>query len=256
MNRIEELFKKKEGGVLSIFYTAGYPSLGDTIPVLEALQNEGVDLVELGMPFSDPLADGHVIQESSMKAIANGMTLSVLFDQLKGFREKIHLPVVLMGYVNTVMQYGIESFCKKCAEVGIDGVILPDLPFYEYETFYKASFEKAGLANVFLITPQTSDDRIQVLDRATKGFLYLVSSASTTGSSKNVVNTVDYLKRIQSLNLQSNTLVGFNIKDQSSFAIACEFSKGAIIGSAFVKSLAEEGSIEEKVKKFIKNIRG
>lgn len=255
-NRIERLFEAKSDGILSVFTTAGYPNLEDTIPVLEALQEAGVDMVELGMPFSDPLADGPVIQNSSMQAIENGMRLQVLFEQLEGFRQKIHLPIVLMGYVNTVMQYGIEQFCEKCKALEIDGVILPDLPHYEYETIYKPYFERAGLANVFLVSPSTTPERIRVLDQASKGFLYLVSSASTTGSDKAVTNTEAYLQRVKAMNLSSKTLVGFNIKDSESFQLACKYSNGAIIGSAFIKALgAHEGALKEKVVNFVAGIK-
>ena len=254
-NRIESLFSRKENEVLSVFTTAGFPELNDTLPVMEALQEAGVDMIELGMPFSDPLADGPVIQQSSMKAIANGMRLQVLFDQLEGFRSKIHIPIVLMGYVNTVMQYGIEAFCNRCAALEIDGVILPDLPHYEYETIYKPHFEAAGLHNVFLVSPQTSEERIKILDDSTRGFLYLVSSASTTGSDKVVTNTETYLQRIKAMGLKSKTLVGFNIKDASSFQLACTYSNGAIIGSAFIKSLHGQGSIKDRVARFVRTIK-
>ncbi len=251
-NRITDLFQEKEYRILSIFTTAGFPKLNSTIPVLTALQNEGVDMIELGMPFSDPLADGPVIQNSSSIAIEDGMTLKVLFGQLEGFREKIHVPVILMGYVNTVMQYGIEAFCEKCSEVGIDGVILPDLPLYEYETFYRPQFDKHGLLNVFLVTPQTGDARIAELDKATEGFLYLVSTASTTGSNKKVASMTGYLDRNQKMNLSSKTIVGFNIKDSETFETACKYSNGAIIGSAFIKAINPSGDAQEEIEKDVK----
>lgn len=255
MNRINQLFNTKKQDILSIFTTAGYPTLDSTVEVLKNLQDSGVDMIELGMPFSDPLADGPVIQGSSMKAIENGMTLKVLFKQLEGFRTQIEVPVVLMGYVNTVMQYGIEDFCQKCQELGIDGVILPDLPFYEYKTTYQSLFEKHGLLNVFLITPQTSSNRIKEIDEATKGFLYLVSSASTTGSSKKVSGVENYLNRIQQMNLKSKTVVGFNIKDHSSFTTACKYSNGAIIGSAFVKALEHSTDLKSTINNFVQSIK-
>jgi tryptophan synthase alpha chain len=255
MNRINELFENKKEGILSIFTTAGYPRLDCTVEVLESLQNSGVDMIELGMPFSDPLADGPVIQNSSSIAIENGMTLKVLFSQLEGFRDKINVPVILMGYVNTVMQYGFEAFCAKCDQVGIDGLILPDLPLFEYETLYKDMFEKQGLLNVFLITPQTSDERIHKLDQASEGFLYLVSSASTTGSTKVVTGVEDYLKRIQDMNLKSDTVVGFNIKDHQTFSAACKYSNGAIIGSAFVKAIAKSEDLNGDISNFVEMIK-
>jgi len=255
MNKINNLFKVKQDGILSIFMTAGYPELNSTIKSLVALQESGVDMIELGMPFSDPLADGPVIQQSSSVAIGNGMTLKVLFSQLEGFREKVHVPIILMGYVNTVMQFGIEAFCVKCQEVGIDGVILPDLPLFEYEASYKELFEKHGLLNVFLVTPQTSDERIREIDNASDGFIYLVSSASTTGSAKKITGVENYLERIQGMNLNSNTIVGFNIKDKKSFNSACKLSNGAIIGSAFVKAIEGSQNLKEDINKFIKTIK-
>lgn len=255
MNKINELFNTKKEGVLSIFTTAGYPNLNCTVEVLESLQDNGVDMIELGMPFSDPLADGPVIQNSSSVAIENGMTLKVLFSQLEGFRTKIKVPVILMGYMNTVMQYGIEAFCAKCEEVGVDGVILPDLPLFEYEALYKDLFDEHGLLNVFLITPQTSDERIHQLDEASEGFLYLVSSASTTGSTKAITGVEEYLKRIQGMNLKSNTVVGFNIKDRQTFEEACRFSNGAIIGSAFVKAIEKSEDLSADISNFVETIK-
>lgn len=259
MNRINKVLEEKKDGVLSIFATAGFPTLNCTVTVLEELQSNGVDMIELGMPFSDPLADGPVIQNSSSVAIENGMGLKTLFKQIEGFRKTVHVPVILMGYVNTVMQYGIEKFCAKCEEVGIDGVILPDLPFFEYQTTYKELFDQHGLINVFLITPQTSAERIKILDEATKGFLYLVSSASTTGSAKVVGNVNDYLERIQGMNLASKQIVGFNIKDAASYQTACKYSNGAIIGSAFVKAIDPKaegtGDLKNDIKNFVSSIR-
>lgn len=258
MNRITELFQNKKDGILSIFATAGFPERDNTMDVLEVLQENGVDLIELGMPFSDPLADGPVIQNSSSVAIEKGMDLKTLFHQIEGFRSKIKVPVILMGYVNTVMQYGIEKFCKKCEEVGIDGVILPDLPFFEYQSTYKSLFDQHGLLNVFLITPQTSEERIKMLDQASEGFLYLVSSASTTGSTKVMNNVEDYLARIQGLKLKSNSLVGFNIKDKKSYQMACKYSDGAIIGSAFIKAIDPKeasGDLKKDISNFVSSIR-
>lgn len=255
MNRINTLFQDKKNGILSIFVTAGFPRLDSTMEVLEALQDSGVDMIELGMPFSDPLADGPVIQNSSSISIANGMNLKVLFDQIKDLRKSIHVPVILMGYINPVMQYGFENFCKKCKEVGVDGIIIPDLPYFEYQTLYKKSFEDSGISNVFLITPQTSDERIHLLDKASSGFLYLVSSASTTGNNKGIDEATAYLERIQSMNLTSNTIIGFNIKDAKSFQFACKYSNGAIIGSAFVNAIEKSSDLKSDIQHFIKSIK-
>ena len=252
---LEETFAQDKK-LLSIYATAGYPRLEDTMPTLEALQASGVDMIELGMPFSDPLADGPIIQKASMQAIQNGMNLKVLFEQIQDLRDRVHVPVLLMGYVNTVLQYGVERFCQKCAEVGIDGVILPDLPFYEYQTMYKEMFDLYGLTNVFLITPQTSEERVRILDEATTGFLYLVSTASTTGSDKGIFGAEDYLKRIESMGLKSKKVVGFNVKDKASFDFASSYSNGAIIGSAFVKHMHTAENIEQSVQEFVSGIRG
>lgn len=255
MNRIQQLFNDKSEGVLSIFTTAGFPKLHQTMEVLQELQSAGVDMVELGIPFSDPLADGPIIQNSSSVAIENGMTLKVLFEQIKDLRQSIKIPIVLMGYINPVMQYGMENFCKKCAEVGVDGIILPDLPFFEYQKFYQKTFEDNGLINVFLITPQTSDERIKILDIASKGFLYLVSSASTTGNNKVNIGTEVYLDRIKKMKLQSKTLVGFNINSSETFKMASNYSNGAIIGSAFIKTIENSTDLKKDISEFVNYIK-
>ncbi len=255
MNRINKLFQEKKNGVLSIFVTAGFPRLESTMEVLEALQEAGVDMIELGMPFSDPLADGPVIQNSSSISIANGMNLKVLFEQIKDLRKSIQVPVILMGYINPVMQFGFEKFCQKCKEVGVDGIIIPDLPYFEYQALYKKSFDNNGLSNVFLITPQTSEERIHLLDEATSGFLYLVSSASTTGNDKGIDAAKEYLERIKKMNLKSNTIIGFNIKDAISYQFACSYSNGAIIGSAFVNAIEKSNDLKSDISKFVKTIK-
>lgn len=230
--------------MLNVYCTAGFPKVNSTLPVLEALQESGADLVELGMPYSDPLADGSVIQHSSSVALANGMTIRKLLEQLKSFRQKIHLPVVLMGYMNPVLQYGFEQFCADLAEVGIDGLILPDLPEHEFETEYGPLIRKYGLDFIFLVTPETSEERVRRLDQLSTGFLYAVSSSSTTGGEKDM-NSVDaYLQRLQSYQLKNPLLVGFGISDKASFHQACRRSAGAIIGSAFVRAL--EGAEDER----------
>ena len=253
MNRITQKLQEDKK-LLSIYFTAGYPDLNNTVGILEALENSGVDMVEIGLPFSDPLADGPVIQASSTKALNNGMTTEILFEQLKNVREKVSIPLILMGYFNPVMQYGVEAFCKKCQEIGIDGLILPDLPVYEYESEYKDIFEKYGLINVFLITPQTSEERIRYIDEISNGFIYMVSSASVTGTKNSFGNAQsDYFKRIDAMNLKTPKVIGFGISNKETFKQATELAKGAIIGSAFIKHLNENGP--NKIESFVKKIR-
>ncbi|MDP4675151.1 MAG: tryptophan synthase subunit alpha [Flavobacteriaceae bacterium] len=252
--RIEQLFQNKKD-ILSIYFTAGYPAHSDTLPILTSLQAQGVDMVEIGLPFSDPLADGPVIQQSSTQALALGMTTEVLFEQLKDVRSKIDIPLVIMGYFNPVLQFGVAEFCKKCAETGIDAVILPDLPLTVYEREYKAIFESYGIHLIFLITPQTSDERIRALDQASKGFIYLVSTASVTGSGAGFGQAqADYFKRISDMKLQNPIVVGFGIKDRETFAQATAHADGAIIGSAFINALSDQGL--EVIPEFVQGIRG
>lgn len=253
MNRINQKLAKNQK-ILSLYFTAGYPELNDTVSILQELQKSGVDLVEIGLPFSDPLADGPTIQESSTKAIANGMTTKLLFEQLKNVRETVKIPLIIMGYFNPMFQFGMENFCQKCAEVGIDGLIIPDLPLAIYEENYKALFEKYNLKNIFLITPQTSEERILKIDSISDSFIYMVSSASVTGSQSGFGEKErDYFNRIASLKLKNPQVIGFGIKDKETFLQATEFQKGAIIGSAFVKFLGDN-SISE-IGKFVKLIR-
>ena len=254
MSRINELFKKKDQRILNIYCTAGYPKLDSTLKVMKALQENGADMIELGMPYSDPLADGPVIQASSTIALANGMTIKKLFEQLKGFREEVSIPVILMGYMNPVLQYGFEKFCADAAAVGIDGLILPDLPEYEFETEYGAIIKKYGLDFIFLVTPETSDERIKKLDQLSTGFLYAVSSSSTTGSDKNMTSVNNYLQKLKSLQLRNLILVGFGIKDKQTFDAACQYANGAIIGSAFVKAMEGVQNEELSVKQFLKSV--
>ncbi len=260
MSRLQQLFKEKQNNILNVYCTAGYPKLDSTIEVMTALQQNGVSIIELGMPYSDPLADGPVIQQSSSIAIANGMTIKVLFEQLKDFRSTplgdggISIPVILMGYMNPVLQYGFEKFCADAAAVGIDGLILPDLPEYEFETEYGAVIKKYNLDFIFLVTPETSEERIKKLDNLSSGFLYAVSSSSTTGSDKQSASPEEYLKKLQSLKLKNPVLVGFGIKDKQSFEAACRHTNGAIIGSAYINALSKGTDVAETTKHFLSTI--
>lgn len=259
MNRIVKLFAEKKKDILSIYFTAGFPKLEDTRTILAALQEAGTDLVEIGMPYSDPVADGETIQASNQRALDNGMTVAKLFEQLQNFREEgITLPVILMGYFNPVYQYGVEAFWKKCHELGVDGLILPDLPLDEYLSGYRDIFEKYGLLNIFLITPQTSDERIRQIDASSSGFIYMVSSASVTGATSGVnANMEAYFERVNSLGLKNPRLVGFGIKDRESFEKSARHASGAIIGSQFVRVLdASENDLEGGIRKFIGEVTG
>lgn len=252
-NRINQKMQENKK-LLSIYFTAGYPEQNDTVKIIQDLEKNGVDMIEIGLPFSDPLADGPTIQESSTAALKNGMTTEKLFEQLKGIRETVSIPLIVMGYFNPMLQYGVEAFCKKCHEIGIDGLIMPDLPLDVYQADYEATFKKYGLINVFLITPQTSDDRIRQIDTASDGFIYMVSSASVTGSKSGFGNTqTEYFERIASMNLKNPQIVGFGIKDAQTFQAATKNAKGAIIGSAFIKHLTSNGI--EKINSFTKSIR-
>lgn len=255
MNRIDELFERKKQDVLSVYCTAGFPKLDSTVQVMKALQDSGADMIELGMPYSDPLADGPVIQASSAKAIANGMTISRLFEQLQGFRHQVHVPVILMGYMNPVMQYGFEKFCQHAAAVAIDGLIIPDLPQYEFENEYGAVMQRYGLAFSFLVTPETSEERIRKIDGLSTGFIYAVSSSSTTGSDKNMTNVSDYLARLKKLKLKNPLMVGFGIKDRDTFCAAADIANGAIIGTAYIKAVESGTNIEEDTKQFLATIK-
>jgi tryptophan synthase alpha chain len=254
MNRLDKLFAAKKINVLNMYCTAGYPQLQSTTEVIAALQNSGADIIELGMPYSDPLADGEVIQQSSAVALQNGMTIEVLFEQLKDIRSTIHLPIILMGYMNPILQFGLEKFCATAKAVGIDGVILPDLPMYEFETMYKPIFDKNDLKFVFLVTPETSEERIKKIDSLCSGFLYAVSSSSTTGKNKAIQGQEDYFKKLQQLNLKNPILVGFGIKDKATFASACKYTNGAIIGSAYIKALENTNNVNQTTKDFVNSI--
>jgi len=254
MNRIDQLFQKKKENVLSIYFTAGHPELNNTVEIIKALEKSGADMIEIGMPFSDPMADGPVIQQSSLKALNNGMTLKLLFEQLKNIRKEVKIPLLLMGYLNPVFRFGIEAFCVKCKEVGIDGLILPDLPIDEYEQTYKPIFETNGLSNIFLVTPQTSDERVKRINKLATGFIYMVSSYSTTGSGKGLEQSQTYFERMNTLKLNVPKMIGFGIKDKTTFINACKYANGAIIGTSFVSAMEGNENIENKVQNFIKNI--
>lgn len=255
MNRIDQLFASKQTGILNIYCTAGFPALEDTLPVMTALQAHGADMIELGMPFSDPLADGPVIQDSSTRALQNGMSLKKLFAQLKDFRKDIHVPVILMGYLNPVMQFGIEQFLQQCAATGVDGLILPDLPMQEYEQEYRPLFEKYGLHLIFLVTPETSEARIRQIDALSKGFVYAVSSSSTTGKDKDMKGQQAYFERLKTLQLKNPVLIGFGIKDKPTFDAACAYSNGAIIGTAFIKAVENAKDLDGTIKQFIQSVK-
>lgn len=254
MSRLTQLFARKKNNVLNVYCTAGYPELDSTLSVMKALQNNGADLIELGMPYSDPLADGPVIQASGAKALQNGMTIAKLFEQLADFRKEITVPVVLMGYLNPLLQYGFSTFCEKAAEVGIDGLIIPDIPMFEYEKEYAAILKRHGLAFIFLVTPETSEERIKKLDSLSTGFLYAVSSSSITGSDKDFSPVETYLQKLQGLGLTNPILVGFGIKDRATFETAAKYTAGAIIGSAYIKTLENGNDVEASTRKFLREI--
>lgn len=254
-NRINKLFQEKKERVLSVYFTAGYPELDDTKTIIQELVKNGVDLIEVGMPFSDPVADGPVIQQSSLVALNNGMSVKKLFEQLQDIRQSVDIPLILMGYLNPVLQYGIEAFCQKCNEIGIDGLILPDLPLSVYEDDFKAIFEANNLHNIFLITPQTSDERLKQIDEISTGFIYMVSSNATTGAKTSVTEFQrQYFERIKSMNLKNPRVIGFGISNAETFANACQYASGAIIGSAFVKALEGSESLAQKISGFINSI--
>jgi len=254
-NRINKLFQDKKERILSVYFTAGYPNLEDTVPMIQELVKNGVDLIEIGMPFSDPVADGPVIQHSSLIALQNGMSIRKLFEQLKDIRKKVEIPLILMGYINPVLQYGVAAFCQKCKEIGIDGLIIPDLPMDVFEEEFKAVFEANDLHNIFLITPQTSEERLRKIDAVSTGFIYMVSSNSTTGAKTSVSDfQKEYFERVNSFGLKNPRLIGFGISNAETFANACEYASGAIIGSAFVKALEGSDPTDRKVSRFINSI--
>ena len=252
MNRITHLFQTKPNGILSVYFTAGFPSLNDTTGILRALQAGGIDMVEVGIPFSDPMADGPVIQDAATRALRNGMSLRLLFEQLKGIRSEIHIPLILMGYLNPIMQFGFEAFCRRCTEVGVDGMIIPDLPFADYMADYKATADRYDLKMIMLITPETSEERVRLIDAHTDGFIYMVSSAAITGAQKNFESRMAYFQRIDSLNLHNPRLVGFGVSNKATFEAATRYSRGAIVGSKFVQLLGESATPDEAVEHLLK----
>ena len=253
MNRIDKKLNDK-GKLLSIYFTAGYPSLNDTEDIIIKLEESGVDMIEIGLPFSDPLADGPTIQDSSTQAIKNGMNSNLLFDQLKNIRSKVSIPLIIMGYFNPILQYGVKDFCKKCSEIGIDGLIIPDLPIDYYETNYKSIFKDYGLYNLFLIAPQTPEERIRHIDKISDGFIYMVSSSSVTGSKDSFdSDQLAYFKKIEKMNLSTKRIIGFGVGSKNTYETAAQYSKGAIIGSSFIKNLKSKGL--SSINGFIKSIR-
>ncbi len=256
MSRLTDLFKQKNERVLNVYCTAGYPHLNSTLEVMVSLQNNGAHIIELGMPYSDPLADGEVIQNSSLIALDNGMTMDTLFEQLATMRQTIQIPVVLMGYMNPILQYGFEAFCKKAKAVGVDGLILPDLPLYEFEQVYGKTIQENELDFIFLVTPETPEARLRQLDHLSTGFLYAVSSSATTGTDKDFTKVALYLERLKSMELKNPLLVGFGIKDKKSFDAVTAYANGAIIGSAYIQALSKGNAVEATTAAFLKGVLG
>ena len=249
MNRINQLFQDSPKNLLSVYFCAGFPTLDSTADVIRTLEKNGVNMVEIGIPFSDPMADGIVIQDAATRALRNGMSLRILFEQLQDIRRDVRIPLILMGYLNPIMHFGFEAFCRKCTECGIDGVIIPDLPFREYEENYKAVAQKYDIRVIMLITPETSEARVREIDEHTDGFIYMVSSAATTGAQKDFDSQKQaYFKKMQDMHLRNPRMVGFGISNKQTFDAACANSSGAIIGSRFVTLLNEaEGDAEKAI---------
>ena len=255
MNRINRLFEEQKKDILSVYFTAGYPNLEDTLEIIRELQKQGIRQVEIGIPFSDPMADGPVIQASSSKALRNGMTLKKLFAQLENVRKEIDIPLIMMGYLNSFMQYGFETFCKDCQKTGIDGMIIPDLPFKDYLGEYKPIADRYGLKIIMLITPETSEERIRLIDSHTDGFIYVVSSASTTGAQSGFDDKKQkYFQRVNAMLLRNPRLIGFGISNKETWDTACKNASGGIIGSRFIHLLSEKSSIAEAVTVLLEGI--
>jgi tryptophan synthase alpha chain len=255
MNRIYKLFNGKQKNILSVYFTAGYPQFDDTVTIIEELEKHGVDMVEIGIPFSDPMADGQVIQQSGSAALNNGMTLKKLFVQLEKIRDRATIPLIMMGYLNPIIQFGIEEFCRECSRTGIDGVIIPDLPFNDYMASFKSLGKKYGIEVIMLITPETSDERIRLIDENTSGFIYMVSTASTTGTKDSFdEKTLNYFRRINAMNLRNPRLIGFGISNKTTLDAAFANAGGAIIGSEFIRLLGSEQSVKTAVSKLMSKI--
>ncbi|MGP1622663.1 tryptophan synthase subunit alpha [Bacteroides heparinolyticus] len=257
MNRINQTFKENSKNLLSIYFCAGCPTLDGTADVIRTLEKNRVDMIEIGIPFSDPMADGIVIQDAAARALRNGMSLRLLFEQLQGIRRDVRIPLILMGYLNPIMQFGFEAFCRKCAECGIDGVIIPDLPFRDYEKDYKATALKHGIRIIMLITPETDENRIREIDNHTDGFIYMVSGASVTGAQRDFdARKQAYFKKIEDMHLRNPRMVGFGISNRQTFDSACTNASGAIIGSRFVSLLNEaEGDAEKAITQLKEDLK-
>ncbi|TWP25197.1 tryptophan synthase subunit alpha [Apibacter muscae] len=256
MNRINQLFKNKPKNILSIYFTAGYPNLDSTVEIIKKLESNGIDLIEIGIPFSDPMADGPTIQASGTQALKNGMTLKILFEQLENIRKEANLPLIMMGYLNSIMQYGFGNFCKKCKEIGLDGAIIPDLPFDDYIKEYKPIADQYDIKIIMLITPETSEERIRLIDEHTDGFIYMVSSASTTGAQKSFdEKKQEYFQKINAMNLKNPRLIGFGISNKETLDAAQKNSNGAIIGSKFISLLEDTNSIDKAIQKLINGLK-
>jgi tryptophan synthase alpha chain len=257
MNRITDLFTSKKKDILSVFYTAGFPKLNDTVVIATELEKAGADIIEIGIPFSDPVADGPTIQQSNKVALDNGMNVKLLLEQVKEIRSTVKIPIILMGYLNPVMQYGVDKFIKDASKAGVDGLILPDMPVYEFEEQYKSVFLENRMCNTFLISPTTSDDRIKRIDALTHGFIYAVSASSTTGAKKDFSDDqVNYFKRLAELRLKNPILIGFGISDYAAFSKASSFGNGAIVGSAFITLLKESKNFSVDIRGFVNSLKG
>lgn len=255
MNRIDKLFQTKKERVLSIYFTAGFPKLEDTLTIMQAIESAGADIIEVGVPYSDPIADGPTIQDSNQIALDNGMSLKKLFEQLQDMRQTVSLPVVLMGYLNPIIQYGMEAFCKKCQEIGVDGLILPDLPMQQYLDEFKEVFDKYDLRNTFLISPQTSEKRIREIDTHSNGFIYMVSAHSITGARTGISEEqIAYFQRVEAMNLKNPRLIGFGISDSETFTTASKYGNGAIIGSAFIKKIKDSQDLKSDIESYIQSV--